>query len=86
MEEAIEKTVQVGKEQPVAEEATEKVDAKIDEAGNVTEEDIFRIPQIDGMADDDAHYELQIEAHDTCTEDEISMVHLMMKIKIKMKF
>ena len=29
------------------------------------------LPQIDGTVDNDAHYELEIEAHDTCTKDEI---------------
>jgi hypothetical protein len=62
---------QVEKENLVAGEVTENVDGKLAEAGNVTEEDIFQIPQIDGTVDNDAHYELEIEAHDACTEDEI---------------
>ena len=35
----------------------------------MTEE--FQIPQIDGNADGEAHYELKIETHDDCTHDEI---------------
>ena len=35
----------------------------------MTEE--FQIPQIDGNADGEAHYELKIETHDDCTHNEI---------------
>ena len=55
---------QDGKEILVAEEATENIDGE-------QEEEIFQIPQIDGTVDSDVHYELQIEAHDTCTHDEV---------------
>ena len=62
---------QVEKEHLVAEEAVEKVDDKIPEAEDVTEENSFVIPQIDGANDGDEHYKLEIEAHDTVTEDDI---------------
>ena len=32
---------------------------------------MFKIPQVDGVVDSDARYELKIETHDTCTEEDV---------------
>ena len=56
------------KEKLAAEHATETFDES-DISEEVTEE--FQIPQIDGNADGEAHYELKIETHDDCTHNEI---------------
>ena len=58
-------------EKAVSEEHAASSETEIGASGNVTETEPFKIPQVDGVVDSDASYELQIETHDDCTEDEV---------------
>lgn len=69
-EEAVE-VAQIDENNFVAEEATANSDAELDVSGDMTEQVRSKIPQIDGTADSDVYYKLQIETHETCTQEEV---------------
>jgi hypothetical protein len=69
-EEAI-KVKEVEKDKATSEEDTANSDTELDATVNEADKEAFKIPQIDGIVDSDARYELLIETHDNCTEEEV---------------
>ena len=70
-EEAVE-IVEVEKEKVVSEEDATNSDTEDDASGIETEREPFKIPQVDGLVDSVVSYELKIEAHEDCTEEEMT--------------
>ena len=56
----------------MSEEDATDPDTEVGASGNCTETEPFKIPQVDGLVDSVADYELQIEAHEDCTEEEVT--------------
>ena len=65
------KVTQFENKKAVSEEINANSDTELGASENVTEKEPFKIPQIDALVDSDASYQLQIEAHDDCTEEEV---------------